>query len=289
MRAGCGAFFMAAEQLIMTKSPSILMRVEHLSMSYVQRQWLSRRQFHVRALDNVDLILHRGSTLALVGESGSGKSTLARCLARLEEPTSGEIWYQGSNLLSLSAAELRAVRKEIQLIFQDPAAALNPRLTAAEIIAEPLLIQRWGSRRRRGERALELMEQVGLAPQWARRRPAEFSGGQRQRLAIARALALEPKLLILDEALSALDLSVQAQIVNVLLELQAARGLTYLYITHDLSLAGRLADEVAVMLRGKIVERAPVGKFLRGPQHPHSQELLAAVPILQPASAGLAS
>jgi ABC-type glutathione transport system ATPase component len=271
---------MAAEPTF-AESSAALVRVANLSKSYVQRRWLSRGQFTVRALEAVDLVIFRGRTLALVGESGSGKSTLARCLVRLEEPTSGEIWFDGRNLLSLGRVELRAARGQIQLIFQDPAAALNPHLTALEIVAEPLVVQGRGRPREQRERALALMEQVGLARQWASRSPAEFSGGQRQRLAIARALALEPWLLILDEALSALDLSVQAQIVNLLLELQASRGLTYLYITHDLSLVPHLADEVAVMQGGTIVERGTPAGLLRRPQHPHSRALVAAVPLLQ--------
>ncbi|MBI3670321.1 MAG: ABC transporter ATP-binding protein [Acidobacteria bacterium] len=253
-----------------------LLQVNSLRKSYQQRRWLSRKKYEVAALEGVDLAIARGTTLALVGESGSGKSTLARCLVRLEEPTSGEIWYEGRNLLCVSRAELRDLRRQIQVIFQDPAAALNPRFTAAEIVAEPLAIATHRSKKEQRERALDLMEQVELPRQAADRRAGEFSGGQRQRLAIARALALEPKLLILDEAFSALDLSIQAQIVNLLLDLQAARGLTYLYITHDLSLVGHLADEVAVMFRGQIVERAAPAALLRHPQHPHTRALVAA-------------
>ncbi len=277
---------MAAERHIPAEAAAAMVRVEGLRKSYVQRRWLSRKKFLVTALDGVDLEVRRGTTLALVGESGSGKSTLARCLVRLEQPTSGRIWYDGRDLLALGRSELRAARRQIQLIFQDPAAALNPRLTAAEIVAEPLVVQRLGSRRERRERALAVMEQVGLSRQWAGRSPSEFSGGQRQRLAIARALALEPALLVLDEALSALDLSIQAQIVNLLLDLQASRGLTYIYITHDLSLIGRLADEVAVMQRGKIVERTAPRELLRHPQHLHSRALVAAMPVLEAGWAG---
>ena len=258
-----------------------LLDVRGLRKSYEQGRWYSREKFHVTALDGVDLSISQGATLAVVGESGSGKSTLARCLVRLEEPSEGEIWYRGRNLLLLNRAALRAVRSEIQLIFQDPATALNPRLTAAEIVAEPLRIQHRGSRNEQRARALALMEQVGLSRNSARRRPAEFSGGQRQRLAIARALALEPRLLILDEALSALDLSVQAQIVNLLLELQESRGLTYLYITHDLSLIERLADEAVVMHRGRIVERGAPGELLRNPQDAQTHALVRAMPVLR--------
>lgn len=277
---------MGAEQRIRAETAAPLVHVEDLYKSYVQRRWLARQQFVVRALDGVHLTIRAGTTLALVGESGSGKSTLARCLVRLEEPDSGRIWFDGKDLLLLDQEELRAARRKIQLIFQDPSAALNPRLRASEIVAEPLAVHQMGDRRERRERSLALMEQVSLSPQWARRSPAEFSGGQRQRLAIARALALEPKLLILDEALSALDLSIQAQIVNLLLELQASRALTYLYITHDLSLIGHLADEVAVMHHGRIVERATPQELVRFPRHAHTQALVAAMPALQPNAPG---
>jgi peptide/nickel transport system ATP-binding protein/oligopeptide transport system ATP-binding protein len=272
---------MAAEECIRAETATALVRVEGLSKSYVERRWLSRERFVVCALDKVDLTIHRGRTLALVGESASGKSTLGRCLARLEEADSGHIWFEGKDLRALNGEELYAARRQIQLVFQDPAAALNPRLTATEIVSEPLVVQQMGDRRERRERALALMERVGLRRQWASRSPGEFSGGQRQRLAIARALALEPALLILDEALSALDLSIQAQMVNLLLELQASRGLAYLYITHDLSLIGHLADEVAVIERGKIVERATPQELVRFPRHAHSQALVAAIPALE--------
>ena len=255
-----------------------LLRVRGLSKEFRQRRRIAGGEYVVRALDAVDLELASGSTLALVGESGSGKSTLARCLVRLEEPTTGEMWFAGRNLLELKASELARVRRKMQLIFQDPAAALNPRLSAAEIVAEPLLIQRLGTKREQRAQALVWMEKVGLRREWAVRSPLEFSGGQRQRLAIARALILQPRLLILDEALSALDLSVQAQIVNLLLEQQAELDLAYLYISHDLSLAGVLADEVAVMHRGRIVERASCAQLFAQPQHAHTRALLAAVP-----------
>ncbi len=273
---------MEAEKRVQPGQPEPLVHVQGLSKRYLQRRWFSREKFLVQALDNVELTIARGCTLALVGESGSGKSTLARCLARLEEPSSGEIWYEGRNLLDLSPQQLLPFRRQIQLIFQDPASALNPRLSAVEIVAEPLAIQQCGTKKERHQRALELMEQVGLPPQWRDRLPLEFSGGQRQRLAIARALALEPKFLILDEALSGLDLSLQAQIVNLLLELQALHSLTYLYISHDLSLVGHIADEVAVMHQGKIVERARTSELFAHPQHPHTRALLAAIPMLEP-------
>ncbi len=272
---------MGAEKPIQAGKAAPLLHVQGLSKHYVQHRWFSRDKFLVQAIDNVELTIPSGSTLALVGESGSGKSTLARCLARLEEPSSGEIWFDGRNLLALTARELLPIRQQIQLIFQDPTAALNPRLSAAEVIAEPLDILGRGTKKEQRQRAVELMEQVGLSPQWADRLPLEISGGQRQRLAIARALVLQPKFLILDEALSGLDLSIQAQIVNLLLELQASHSLTYLYISHDLSLIGHLADEVVVMHQGKIVERARTAELFAHPQHQHTRALLAANPALQ--------
>lgn len=232
----------------------------------------------MRALDQADLALQRGSFTALVGESGSGKSTLARCLAHLEEPSGGELWWEGRNYLEMNAAELRALHAHVQLIFQDPASALNPRFTARQIIEEPLLIQKRGTARKRREVALSVMDQVGLLPAWAERQPLELSGGQRQRLAIARALALAPSLLILDEALSGLDLSTQAQILNLLLALREKHHLTYLLISHDLSLASQLAQEILVMHAGRIVERGAAQQVLSQPVHPHTLSLIAAMP-----------
>ena len=259
-----------------------LLRAVGLRRHYTRAR---RSQSRIRALDGVDLTIVAGSTLALVGESGCGKSTLARCLALLERPDSGSVRLRETDLLALDRRGRIAVRRQIQLIFQHPASALNPRWTAAEIVLEPLRIQKLGTAEEQRVRALAAIEQVGLLARWAQRRPSELSGGQRQRLAIARALVLQPELLILDEALSALDLSIQAQIVNLLLELQSCHGLTYLYISHDLSMVSYLADEVAVMQRGKIVERAPTGELFRRPRHPHTRALLAATPILDRSAA----
>ena len=271
---------MAVEHL--TRVGDELLRVRGLRKTFVQRREWSREKFLVRALDGVDLSLTEGQTLAVVGESGSGKSTLSRCIALLEKPTVGEIWFGGQDVRAASREELFPVRAQVQMIFQDPAAALNPRFTAAEIVAEPLRIHRRGSQQEQRGRALELMEAVGLSPKWASRRPLEFSGGQRQRLAIARALALEPRLLILDEALSALDPPIRAQIINLLLELQKSRGLSYLYITHDLGAVSCLADEVAILAHGRIVERAPTASLFSHPQQQETQALLAAMPALEP-------
>jgi ABC-type glutathione transport system ATPase component len=258
-----------------------LVRIEHLSKQYVQRRPLTRAEFTVDALEDANLTIHRGATLALVGESGAGKSTLGRCLALLEEPTTGDIWFDGKNLLKLNRKELFPIRRQIQLIFQDPASALNPGMTAGEIVAEPLVIHREGTKAQRRERARELMEQVGLPRQAEHKRPLEFSGGQRQRLAIARALVLEPKLLILDEALSSLDLLNQELILKLLADLQAAHSLTYLHISHDLRLVSQFADEVAVMHDRKIIEQQPAAELFARPMNRYTQELLAAMPSLE--------
>jgi ABC-type glutathione transport system ATPase component len=258
-----------------------LVRIEHLSKQYVQRRPLTRAEFTVDALEDANLTIHRGATLALVGESGAGKSTLGRCLALLEEPTTGDIWFDGKNLLMLNRRELFPIRRQIQLIFQDPASALNPGMTAGEIVAEPLVIHREGTKAQRRERARELMEQVGLPRQAEHKRPLEFSGGQRQRLAIARALVLEPKLLILDEALSSLDLLNQELILKLLADLQAAHSLTYLHISHDLRLVSQFADEVAVMHDRRIIEQQPAAELFARPMNRYTQELLAAMPSLE--------
>ena len=259
-----------------------LVRVCGLTKRYVGR---GRRPQVVEALAGIDLTIARGSDLALVGQSGSGKSTLARCLARLEEPTSGRIWFEGADLLARHGRQLLPYRQRMQLILQDSATALDPRLTAAEIVGEPLDILGRGDGRERRRSALELMETVGLPAAYAGRRPLELSGGQRQRLAIARALAVKPQLLILDEAFAGLDASIQAQVARLLRELQGRQGLTYLYISHDLALMSLLADEVAIMLEGRIVERGAVGRIFADPCHPHTRALLAALPTL-PAAAG---
>jgi len=240
-----------------------------------------RKSFAGRpAIQDVTFSLERGRTLGLVGPSGSGKSTVARCLALFEAPTSGEIWLDSRNLCALNRRERVAMRAEIQLIFQEPASSLNPRFTAAQIVTEPLLIRRVGTSKTRRQRAAELMETVGLSRQALQTPALEFSGGERQRLAIARALALEPKLLILDESFAGLDLSVQAQVANLLLDLQERRGLTYILISHDLALVWRLAAEIAVMDHGSIVEHAGVADLLARPQHPCTKELLNAAQAL---------
>jgi oligopeptide transport system ATP-binding protein len=258
-----------------------LVSVQHLSKHYVQRRPFSRTEHIVHALEDASLTISRGTTLALVGDSGSGKSTLARCLALLEKPPAGGITFDGRDLLALSSKELFAMRSEIQLIFQEPASSLNPRMTAVEIVAEPLVIQKCGTKAERRERALERIVRVGLSADCERKRPMEFSGGQRQRLAIARALVLEPKLLILDEALSSLDLANQEMIVQLLAEIQAEHSLTYLHISHDLRLVSQFADEIAVMNNGRVVEQQPKAKLFTEPSSEYTRDLLIAMPSLE--------
>lgn len=262
-----------------TSDPSMepLLRVENLVKRYTRRKLAGARE-EVQALDGVSFSVLPGTTLAVVGESGSGKSTLAFCVACLENPTSGRIWFEGKEIVGLGETARRAIRRQIQLIFQDPANSFNPKWTVLEILTEPLLLLGNFSRDEMRLRAHALLAQVGLSPDMEARLAAELSGGQRQRLAIARALTLEPKLLILDEALSALDCSVQAQIANLLVELQSSLGTTYLFISHDLAMAAHLADEVAAMSRGRIVEQGPPGKILKQPQSEVTRKLLAAVP-----------
>jgi ABC-type glutathione transport system ATPase component len=254
-----------------------LLKVENLVKRYVRKNLVGAHE-ELLALDGVSFTILSGTTLAVVGESGSGKSTLAACVACLESPTSGDIWFAGVDIAKVGEHVHRQVRPQIQLIFQDPASSLNPRWRVLEILIEPLILQRKLSHEEMNLRARSLLERVGLSPDIAARLPTELSGGQRQRLAIARALALEPKLLILDEALSALDCSVQAQIANLLMDLQSSLGMTYLFITHDLAMAAHLADEIAVMNRGRIVEQGPAEAILKQPEHDITRQLLAAVP-----------
>jgi ABC-type glutathione transport system ATPase component len=258
-----------------------LLLVEKLEKRYEHGSVLGAKTL-VTALKDVSFSLGQGSTLALVGESGSGKSTLALCLACLERATSGRIVFAGNEISAFDEKQMRGVRPQIQLVFQDPARSLNPRFSALEIVGEPLLVQGRLDKREREDRARGLFAKVGIPQERGLHRGAEFSGGQRQRLAIARALALEPKLLILDEALSALDCSVQAQIANLLVELQVAFGLTYLFITHDFAMAEHLADEIAVMEHGRIVEFGPVDKVLGAPDQETTRRLIAATPRLGP-------
>jgi ABC-type glutathione transport system ATPase component len=262
-----------------------------LLVDQLEKRYESTRAFGsktgVAALRGVSFSIGRGTTLALVGRSGSGKSTLAFCIAGLDQPTSGKIIFDGNEIDFLDEKRLREVRPQVQLVFQDPARSLNPRFSAIEIVSEPLLVQGRLNKAERETTTRRLLGQVGLPQEKALQRTAEFSGGQRQRLAIARALALKPKLLILDEALSALDCSVQAQIANLLMELQASLGLAYLFITHDLAMAEHLGDEIAVMDRGQIVEHGPVDRIVRAPEHEITRRLVAATPRLGAAAYAL--
>ena len=261
----------------MAQIPEPLVKIESLVKRY--KPWNANMHSEgLTAVDGVSLSIFSGKTLALVGESGSGKSTLAFCIASIERPTSGRIWIDGIEIIALGERELRASRPKVQLIFQDPAAAMNPRWTALQIVAEPLVIQNQIARSEQFDRAQILLERVGISASAGSRRLAEFSGGQRQRLAIARALALDPKLLILDEAFSALDCSVQAQMVNLLIELQDTTGITCLFITHDLAMAALIADQIAVMDRGRIVESGDASDLVLHPTQEYTRALLAASP-----------
>lgn len=239
------------------------------------------------AVDNVSLRVHEGETLALVGESGCGKTTLTRLLLKLLEPTAGSVHFDGQDLADLSAADMRSVRRQMQVVLQDPYSSMNPRMRVTDIVAEPLVTHDPALRGRRAraqvrERVGELLESVGLNAGVQDRYPHEFSGGQRQRISIARALALDPRLLVLDEPTSALDVSVQATVLDLLAELQQRLGLTYVFVSHNLAVVGQVADRVAVMRRGRLVEVGSTAAVLRTPQHPYTRQLLDAVPVLDP-------
>lgn len=266
----------------------VILQVRDLQKLFPIRKGFWRRTVgHVRAVDGVSFDIHAGETLGLVGESGCGKTTTARCILRAIEPTRGQILFRTQSsttvdMLQMRPAELRALRREMQMIFQDPFTSLNPRMTLLDIVGEPLLVHGMKNRREREERVAELLRLVGLRPEYMRRFPHAFSGGERQRIGIARALALHPRLVIADEPVSALDVSVQAQILNLLLDLQAELGLTYLFVAHDLSVVKHISNRVAVMYVGRMAELATTEQLFTTPQHPYTAALLSAVPEPDP-------
>jgi peptide/nickel transport system ATP-binding protein len=259
-----------------------LLEVRNLVKHFVRRHGLWRQPSVVKAVDDVSFSIEEGEMFGLVGESGSGKSTTGRCMLRLIEPTSGEVRFRGNDVLGFDRGRLRAARRDMQMVFQDPYSSLNPRMRARDIVEEPLIIHRLGSKPERREKVAELFRLVGLDPQHLGRYPHEFSGGQRQRIGLARALALNPSFVIADEPVSALDVSIQAQVVNLLMDLQAQLKLTYLFIAHDLRLVRHICSRVAVMYLGKIVEMAATDQLFAAPQHPYTKALLSAIPVTNP-------
>jgi ABC-type oligopeptide transport system ATPase subunit len=259
-----------------------IVEVRHLTKTFARRRsWFSAAE-GTTVVDDVSFDIEEGETFGLVGESGSGKTTTGRCLLRLIEPTSGEVRFKGEDVLSFAPARLREARREMQIVFQDPYSSLNPRMRVGAIVAEPLVIHGIGDRRARKARVAELLQLVGLEPSMAGRYPRDFSGGQRQRIAIARALALEPSLLIADEPVSSLDMTVQAQVMDLLMDLQRRLRLTCLFIAHDLRLVENVCARLAVMYRGRIIEMGPTAAVFGSPTHPYTQALLSAIPVPDP-------
>jgi ABC-type oligopeptide transport system ATPase subunit len=263
-------------------TPPPLLEVRRLVKHFTRKQGLFARPSIVRAVDDVSFTVDEGEMFGLVGESGSGKSTTGRCILRLTEPTSGEVLFRGENVLGFPTARMREARRDMQIVFQDPYSSLNPRMRVGQIVEEPLIIHKLGSRDQRRARVEELFELVGLERDHLQRFPHEFSGGQRQRIGIARALALNPALIVADEAVSALDVSIQAQVVALLLDLQQRLKLTYLFIAHDLRLVEHICRRVAVMYLGKIVEMGDTRLLFDQPTHPYTRALLSAIPVLDP-------
>ena len=259
-----------------------LLDVRNLVKEFTRKQGLFRAASGVRAVDDVTFSIDAGETFGLVGESGSGKTTTGRCILRLIEPSSGEVEFKGENVLGFDRTRMRLARRDMQIVFQDPYSSLNPRMRAGDIVEEPLVIHRVGTRVERKARVAELFELVGLDPDHRTRYPHQFSGGQRQRIGLARALALHPSLIIADEPVSALDVSVQAQVVNLLMDLQQRLSLTYLFIAHDLRIVRHICERVAVMYRGRIVEMGVTEALFESPAHPYTKALLSAIPVPDP-------
>jgi ABC-type oligopeptide transport system ATPase subunit len=264
-----------------TGSPP-LVEVRHLVKHFVRKQGLFAAPSIVKAVDGVSFMINEGEMFGLVGESGSGKSTTGRCILRLIEPTSGEVRFRGENVLDFSTGRMRLARRDMQIVFQDPVSSLNPRMRVGDIVEEPLVIHSLGSKAERRARVAELFQLVGLESGYVARYPHEFSGGQRQRIGIARALALNPAFIIADEAVSALDVSIQAQVVRLLLDLKERLRLTYLFIAHDLRLVEHICTRVAVMYMGRIVELGETRALFSHPTHPYTRALLSAIPVLDP-------
>ncbi|HVC19643.1 MAG TPA: oligopeptide/dipeptide ABC transporter ATP-binding protein [Vicinamibacterales bacterium] len=259
-----------------------LLEVRHLAKHFVRRHGLLRPASVLRAVDDVSFTIEAGETFGLVGETGSGKTTTGRCILRLIEPTSGEVRFRGEDVLRASRRRLREMRRDMQIVFQDPYSSLNPRMQVGDIVEEPLIIHRLGGRAQRRARVDELFALVGLDPGQRQRYPHQFSGGQRQRIGLARALALNPSFIIADEPVSALDVSIQAQVINLLMDLQRRLSLSYLFIAHDLRLVRHICTHVAVMYFGRIVEMGDTAALFEAPQHPYTQALLSAIPVPDP-------
>ena len=262
-----------------------LLEVRDLVKAFTRRQGLFQQSSHVRAVDRVSFTVYEGETFGLVGESGSGKTTTGRCILRLIEPSSGHVRFRGDDVLSFSRARMRQARRDMQIVFQDPYSSLNPRMRVGDIVEEPLVIHKTGSKNQRRARVAELFDLVGLDPSQLSRYPHQFSGGQRQRIGLARALALHPSLIIADEPVSALDVSVQAQVINLLMDLQQRLKLTYLFIAHDLRLVRHICSRVAVMYLGRIVEMGPTEAIFAAAAHPYTRALLSAIPTPDPDAA----
>lgn len=259
-----------------------ILEVKGLKKYFPIKNALGKTENYVQAVNNVSFDLISGETYGLVGESGCGKSTLGRTVIRLTEPTEGEVRYNGQNIFQLSKSQMRKVRQEIQMVFQDPYSSLNPRMRIGDILEEPMIIHRLGNKDERTNRVFEILEKVGLRPEHGYRFPHEFSGGQRQRIGIARALVVNPKIVICDEPVSALDVSIQAQVINLLKDLQKQLNLTYLFVAHDISVVRHISDRIGVMYLGKLVEEAPTDRLFASPMHPYTKALLSAVPIPNP-------